>query len=375
MHNKFILFTFAFVFLSCTKEIDDNKTEIRFEESSVLSKKVSATKTNSITLQVPDSVVFGAPNYTLDINPVTGQLYILDAISRFYLVFDEDGNYVSRFGGEGRGPEEFLLPFATCFDPDGNFYVYDDMQRLIKKFDSEFELTDTIVTDPGAYYITGGLMFCTENSIYAPVIESRYTAAGDDGLSSAWKSSYLMKYDLSKSSTSFWGNYDLHQKNNLSNKHRPVFYIDFSGQQIYATHRNSFKIRILRLENAGVKAHFGRKTENYKEQITDPSTVRPFSNESRMILYEQSMVSKIFPDSDKKYLMLYYMNGNEQWDQNRDLSDLDYFLKIYSLEDYSLIGELQLPHRVSAVNGNKLLLIMNEDPAEYTLAWYEITIH
>ena len=63
-----------------------------------------------------------------------GRLFVADTHYSRVLIFDQDGGELARFGREGTGPGEFLLPTSVAFDSDGFVYVaeYGGNDRISK---------------------------------------------------------------------------------------------------------------------------------------------------------------------------------------------------------------------------------------------------
>src|SRR5262249_15230268 len=52
-----------------------------------------------------------------------GNLWVADTHYSRVIVYDRDGHEKFRFGSNGRGPGQFLLPTCVAWDTDGNIYV------------------------------------------------------------------------------------------------------------------------------------------------------------------------------------------------------------------------------------------------------------
>lgn len=79
------------------------------------------------------------------IDPLTGDIWVALGANGLYWIFSPDGNYLRSFGEAGSGPGQFNFRRAACpdcvagaiaFAPDGSFYVADDGNNRVEKFDA-----------------------------------------------------------------------------------------------------------------------------------------------------------------------------------------------------------------------------------------------
>jgi len=67
-----------------------------------------------------------------------GEILFTDASLKTVLVFNSEGDYITKFGREGRGPGEFQIPKATTTDKDGFIYVEDFINTRISVWYPDF---------------------------------------------------------------------------------------------------------------------------------------------------------------------------------------------------------------------------------------------
>jgi len=67
-----------------------------------------------------------------------GEILYADKDQKVVLVFSADGDYITKFGREGRGPGEFQTPKAITTDEEGFIYVVDGRSARISVWNSDF---------------------------------------------------------------------------------------------------------------------------------------------------------------------------------------------------------------------------------------------
>jgi len=63
-----------------------------------------------------------------------GYLYVADTYNNRIQIFDCNGNFIAKWGIEGKEDGEFNLPIGMAFDSKGNIYVADSGNHRIQKF-------------------------------------------------------------------------------------------------------------------------------------------------------------------------------------------------------------------------------------------------
>ena len=61
-------------------------------------------------------------------------IYVTDLGNKRVQKFDDDGNFIAKWGVDGSGNGEFLSPRGITIDMMGNIFVTDTSQRSIQKF-------------------------------------------------------------------------------------------------------------------------------------------------------------------------------------------------------------------------------------------------
>ena len=69
-----------------------------------------------------------------------GNVYVTDTFNNRVEIFDADGGFVSAFGKNGDGPQDFERPKGIAVDCDGHIWVTDSAQDRVKVFNQEGRL-------------------------------------------------------------------------------------------------------------------------------------------------------------------------------------------------------------------------------------------
>ena len=87
-----------------------------------------------------------AETYWPAIDPVTGNIWVAHSFANQYWIFSPDGKFLEAWGTPGKGPGQFKLTTndpkpdangAIAFAPDGSFYVADNGNDRVEKFDKD----------------------------------------------------------------------------------------------------------------------------------------------------------------------------------------------------------------------------------------------
>jgi sugar lactone lactonase YvrE len=115
------------------------------------------------------------------IDPLTGNVWVALGADGMYWTFSPDGKFLGSFGSPGTGPGQFNFRRTACpgcvagaiaFAPDGSFFVADDGNNRIQKFDpahkfvkawgsfgsgdGQFADANAIATDGKSVYVNDG---------------------------------------------------------------------------------------------------------------------------------------------------------------------------------------------------------------------------
>lgn len=362
---KFGLLTLLILIISCGPEKNESRLNFYSEES--IDSSLGFQLVRTITLGDSESPNIGAPLYNIEFDN-KDRMYFFDTIESKFIVYDSSGKYLSSFGRSGRGPKEFELVYAYTLDDENNLFVYDDTQRLIKVFNEEFELSNTIEVNNNKHFISSHDLIAYKDNLYFGIVEASVASArmAPELLT---QSPAIYKLSLSYEEDSYFGNYDPYLANIKSRYNRPLFVIDSDSNTIFMSHQNSYRIQVFDLNTYDRLAYFGVLTKNFGEGLkeTNRNNIR---RENYLETIDESTTDLIFVTD--KYAGISYINGTESWFDSKDLSDLNYFISIYDKNSKALVKELQSPNRLIKVHKNQFYFIENEDPSNFKIGVYEL---
>ncbi len=89
-----------------------------------------------------------------------GNVYVTDAMNFIIRVYDKDGTFIRRIGGVGDVPGNFARPKGIALDSDNNLYVVDANHDNFQIFDQEGRLLLFVGGNgsaPGEFYLPSGI--------------------------------------------------------------------------------------------------------------------------------------------------------------------------------------------------------------------------
>jgi uncharacterized protein (TIGR03663 family) len=112
----------------------------------------------------------------------TGRVFVTDTGNKRVVIFDQDGNYLSQWGGEGSQPGFFSEPVGIDVDAAGNIYVADTWNQRVQVFDGDFVFQrewpveawygQSVVNKPYLAVDTGGRVYITDPEGYRVAVFS-----------------------------------------------------------------------------------------------------------------------------------------------------------------------------------------------------------
>jgi streptogramin lyase len=98
-----------------------------------------------------------------------GSVYVADAWNDRIQKFDSNGNFITKWGSEGNGDGQFNLPIDVAVSPYGFVYVADQNNNRIQKFDSNGTFVKkwgSYGTAPGEFKFPSAISVSLDGSVY-----------------------------------------------------------------------------------------------------------------------------------------------------------------------------------------------------------------
>jgi tripartite motif-containing protein 71 len=122
-----------------------------------------------------------------------GNVFVTTQSASLVKKFDAKGNFVTQWGGNGKGEGKFSLSFGLAVDADNNVYVGDFYNKLIQKFDNDGKFLMQWANEPSTS--PAFLAIDAEGNVYANEFPPH-------------DEHYVQKFDSDGKLLSEWGNKD-----------------------------------------------------------------------------------------------------------------------------------------------------------------------
>lgn len=129
---------------------------------------------------------------SIAVNSSTSETYVVDANNKRIQKFDRDGNFISKWGSNGTGDNQFGSPLSVEIDSAGNVYVVDTGNHRIQKFDRDGNFISkwgSNGTANGQFKSPADIAIDTSNNIYI----------------ADWGNNRIQKFDSSGNFIFKWG--------------------------------------------------------------------------------------------------------------------------------------------------------------------------
>lgn len=281
-------------------------------------------------------------------------------------ITDLNGEFISKFGSRGSGPEEFGRISSYGFTEDDNIIVYDSSQDYLKLFNLNGDLLQVhqgLLKD--GLFIRGYRIFTDGNHYYFGIQESGVSP------SVHWQSSIIAKYDKEGNLVKTFGEYDPELVNTDALYKYVNINFDNHSNRFFTTHRTYPKIQSIPLNQERSNSSLGFVSEHFKvsddpARLADPMHIRREKN------VKQSFVGDSFLTDD--YYLFHFFNWPAEYYLKRDPNLRSHFFNVYEREyPHAYLGELKLDHPpLFTISNGRIYKLVNEDPENFTIAVYEI---
>jgi hypothetical protein len=276
-------------------------------------------------------------------------------------LIDYEGNFIEQIGSEGRGPDEILSARFIGLDNHDNVVINDKSSSLIKKFDRSDKSVHSYsnYSEKGIDITSRDMKQCGEQWILSL---SHHESAPSD------TSSLIGIFDEEFQLLDMFGSYDpflMDQKTILQD---PIISVDCDNSKLYTTHVKVPFVQIYDLDDLSKKERVEFTPPSFKlsDRFIEMIDVGEQTAYQDFLIEEQSM-SLLLAHTDK-YLLLLFRNETEQFYETRNFMDREHFVAIFSIEDYSFMGEARIEGAPLGVTKEGFVInLVNDDPIHLEL--------
>jgi hypothetical protein len=289
-----------------------------------------------------------------------------DELNMQIVVTDSQGKVQHVVSKRGRGPGELMSVLGYNFDEENRIVVYDGSQRMIKVFEMDGDEHSDVDIDHDKILVGNKYLYTKDEEIIVPVINSEYQTSG---LKKAWQSDLIGKFGYNGILIESFGRYDPFLKNPKSYLVFPHVDADLENNQFLSSHPDRYSLQLYNLETQERIAWFGMQSENFNQTdsyIDAQQSHQKIDRQARDLSWTSGVY--FLPE----YFLHYFVILTEEFQQTRDHNDKIHYINLYDRNSYNSYGELELPYTLGSVVGNKLYLIEDDNPDNYTIGIYEI---
>lgn len=321
------------------------------------------SKVDEIHLKGYDPLAIGniLPIFAIDHH--NGTVAITNRDNVEILLFSPSGEMTAHFGKPGRGPDELMTTITRGFDQDGNLWIYDYQQDLLKSYSED---GDFITSKPG--FIEDGI-WIRGNLLYS-IDDAWFFAMELAGAGQHTEGEGIAKYSSEFELIATGGEFDPIYHNSRTILAQPYIAVDKKRSQIIMVQRTSPYIQVFDSNLELITRKKGDK--NYFKQSDRDILMRHSMEERNQMLLERSLVEDPWVTDD--HLIFVFTNYDQKYFTSRDPQDLIQYAAIYDLENFELLAEFRLPHRIAGVLDNKLLLLENDNPDNIIIGKYILNL-
>ncbi len=329
--------------------------------------EVTVSKVRQYTINSRDSVSIGRLRPLFKSNN-DGSLYaFLDEIHQSIILTDSLGNVNNEIGKKGKGPEEFVQISGFSIDEKNNVIIHDGMQYVLKIFDNQGRLNQSFEITPPDLHITYDALVTHNEHIFFGAIETKYFS----DLWQAGNSKNIIQYNYNGLFIGSFGKYDTLTSNSNNYELFANISLDRKNNRIYTARTNAYIIEgwdIATKKKVRVIDQKPNLFTFHKKKTTPDLPIPEIMKRSIGATYSSLFITE-------HYVYLYMAKNTEAFvnSPNRDYSKKEHALAMYSKAG-KLLAETKLDHVLANIIDDKLHLIENDDPDNYTIGVYEFSL-
>ncbi len=345
-----LLFLLAFV-LSCTPKNEERKNS-----------NLQLVKIDSVKLEQPD-VLFGKFGEEMKVTEDGAYLLLAERIKNQVYVFNADGSFYKTIGERGRGPEGILKVYGFDVNSRKEILILDSKQWLLKVFDIEGNLirSSSFFEEVPIQPSPGAILWHRDKFIVS-ILEKRFiqnpenskliAIVGDDGN----PLKVLGKHD------------PFTAKDNQSSFFSAIA-LDKTTGKVYSNLRSSPYYQIHDLATGEKISYNGELNDGFKLLGKEIALHTPVNSKIKK-LANTTGVPKIYLTD--QFVIQHRQTLTSEWFKTAQYEDKRNSLAFYDKQTNEFIQETIVQGTPTAVHENKIYMIEDFNPNNYTIGIYEL---
>ncbi|MDZ7807114.1 MAG: 6-bladed beta-propeller [Gracilimonas sp.] len=277
--------------------------------------------------------------------------------------FDNQGQFIKVVGERGKGPKGLMHVSGFDFNDEDQITIYDAAQRMIKIFDLNGELiTSNTVFSEGKYWAHPYTLTSFGDRLLLPITESEF-------IHEPQKSKLLavLTYD-GRIDTVFGMHDEFTLKDNSYSAENTVL---VDSNYIYTSSVGSPYIQMYSRETLQRVDYFGEYTKSFSIPEKEVHANLPISEINKRSS-GSSVMAGIY--GTEQFIVLHMQILTSEFFETIDFSKKENILILYDRETKEFIKEIPVSHTLAAAHNDKLYLIEDFNPDNYTIGIYELSM-
>ena len=349
INSIFFIILFVLIFNSCS----------RGETDHINTNSISLTKIDSVVLNNTEPL-FGKFVEQFRINE-EGDIWIFaERDQNRIFAFDSLGRFINVVGERGKGPKGIMHVSGFNFNDENQVMIYDAVQRMIKIFDLKGELiSSNTVFSEGKYWAHPYSLTSFEDQLLFPITESEF-------IHEPHKSRLLLIIDYDGKVDTVFGKHDEFTLKDNSYSAENTVLVDSS--YIFTSSVGSPYIQMYSRVTLQRIDYFGENTKSFSLPEKEVHTNLPIAEINKRSS-GSSVMAGIHGTED--YIVAHMQILTDEFFETIDFTKKKNILVLYDKKTRKFIKELAIPYTLAAVNNDKLYMIEDFDPDNYSIGVYK----
>jgi hypothetical protein len=364
---RIVIILFLGLLIACSNE---KNHEENHNENIIESKYMNNSK-----LQLIDSVRFNSNAAELigDIlhgYKCSGYYMFPDGINKSVHIFDKEYNYLSRIGGKGKGPGEFLHPPVIIINRK-SIELVNVISKKIYNYNEEFKFISESFLPSDLQYIFFSPIKLLDNYIFSSVFPGSYAK---DEYFLNYKSLVVINKNY-KIKENFYEYNDVYKDNSSITFAKTNFgnLLALGSKGYFYSNQNATFLITKFDSNLNEIITFGKKPKYYMVPQDNVSFEKLQSSYELLLNFKASstIISKIDFDIDSKLFFLFYKNPSRDAYIKRDSQLFEKYLMIFN-EQYDCIFDEKIVGEFLYSDSGEIHILDHKSENIYNIKKYNV---